>query len=90
MIVLKSKLNNIFGFDDFEFCFSYPKKIINSLIEEEHLRERPNFRYKKAVILMGSNATGKTSFGKALKLYWSFPDLISIGNMVKLLEKHQI
>ena len=83
MIVLKSKLNNIFGFDDFEFCFSYPKKIINSLIEEEHLRERPNFRYKKAVILMGSNATGKTSFGKALLRIFNY---INTENKALLLE----
>ena len=72
MIVLRAKLNNIFGFDDFEICFSYPKKIVNSLIEDEYLKERPNFRYKKAVILMGSNATGKTSFGKALLRIFSY------------------
>ncbi len=66
MIVLNLKLNNIYGFSDFTIDFSYPKKIVNSLIEDEFLEGRPNFRYKKAVVLMGANATGKTSLGKAL------------------------
>ena len=66
MIVLNLKLNNIYGFSNFSIDFSYPKKIVNSLIEDEYLEGRPNFRYKKAVILMGANATGKTSLGKAL------------------------
>lgn len=66
MIILNLKLDNIYGFSDFDINFSYPKKIVNSLIEDEFLENRPNFRYKKAVILMGANATGKTSLGKAL------------------------
>ncbi len=66
MIVLNLKLNNIYGFKDFNIDFSYPKKIVNSLIEDEFLDGRPKFRYKKAIVLMGANATGKTSLGKTL------------------------
>lgn len=66
MIVLNLTLNGIYGFDDFNINFTYPKKVVNSLIEEENLKGRERFRYKKAVILMGANATGKTSLGKAL------------------------
>lgn len=66
MIVLNLELKGIYGFDDFHINFSYPKKIVNSIIEHEHLKGRERFRYKKAVILMGANATGKTSLGKAL------------------------
>ncbi|MCH4080513.1 MAG: ATP-binding protein [Eubacterium sp.] len=46
---------------------SYPKKIVNSFIENEYLTERPNFRYKKAIILLGANASGKTSLGRMLE-----------------------
>ncbi len=67
MILLHLKLDNIYGFRNFEIDFTYPKKIVNSIIEEEHLPGRPNFRYKKAVALMGANATGKTSLGKAIQ-----------------------
>ena len=66
MVLLNVMLDNVYGFKDFSINFSYPRKIVNSIIEEEYLQERPNFRYKKAVILMGANATGKTSLGKAL------------------------
>lgn len=66
MIVLNLKLDRIYGFEDFEINFTYPKKVVNSIIEDEYLEGRERFRYKKAIILMGANATGKTSLGKAL------------------------
>ncbi len=83
MIVMNLNLKNIFGFTDFNINFSYPKKIVNSLIENECLKDRPNFRYKKAIILMGANATGKTSLGKALLRIFKF---IGSGNTALLLE----
>lgn len=66
MIVMHVKLNHIYGFDDFEMSFTYPRKLSVSLIGEEALAGRERFRYKKVVILMGTNATGKTSLGRAL------------------------
>ena len=66
MIILNLKLDGIYGFERFDIQFTYPKKVVNSIIEDEHLEGRERFRYKKAVILMGANATGKTSLGKAL------------------------
>lgn len=67
MIVLNLKLDNILAFKDFEVNFSYPRKLKKTLIEGEHLRTIPTFRYKKLVVLIGSNATGKTSL---IKLIW--------------------
>lgn len=58
------KLDNFFAFRDFTMNFSYPKKIVRSYIPNEHLLGYPSFRYKKLVILMGSNASGKTSLGQ--------------------------
>lgn len=83
MIVLDVKLNNVLGFTDFNINFSYPKKIVNSIMENEHLADRPNFRYKKVVLLMGANATGKTSLGKALSKIFKF---INSGNTSLLLD----
>ena len=77
MIVLNLTLDRIYGFNDFNINFTYPKKIVNSIIEAEHLAGRERFRYKKAVILMGANATGKTSLGKALLRIFGY---ISSGN----------
>ena len=53
---------------------TYPKKIVGSSIEEEHLADRPNFRYKKVNIIMGANASGKTTFGRTLMKIFNFID----------------
>lgn len=66
MILMDVKLHNLYSFRHFHLNLSYPKKIVNSYIPEEHLPGRPSFRYKKAVILMGPNASGKTILGRGL------------------------
>ena len=72
MIVLNVSLKGIYGFDDFNINFTYPKKLVKSIIGDEHLEGRERFRYKKINVLMGSNATGKTSLGKALLKIFNF------------------
>ena len=66
MVVLDAALNHIYGFDDFHINLTYPRKLSVSILGDESLAGRERFRYKKAVILMGTNAAGKTSLGKAL------------------------
>lgn len=66
MIIMDIKLDNFYAFRNFHMNMSYPKKIVHSYIENEFLPERPHFRYKKAIILMGPNASGKTSLGRIL------------------------
>lgn len=81
MIVLKISLDHIYGFEGFEANLTYPKKVVDSLLGEEHLDGRERFRYKKALILMGANATGKTSLGRALMRIFAF---IETGNQTLL------
>jgi len=83
MIIMNLELNHIYGFENFKINFTYPKKIIDSLIEEEHLNGRERFRYKKVVILMGANASGKTTLGKALFGIFKY---IETGNETFLFE----
>ena len=83
MIVLDLSLKGIYGFDDFGINFTYPKKLVKSIIGDEHLDGRERFRYKKVNVLMGSNATGKTSLGRALLKIFSY---INSGNESFLLE----
>ena len=64
MVVLDVRLDNFYAFKNFHMKLTYPKKIVGSSIKEEHLEGRPNFRYKKVNIIMGSNASGKTYFDK--------------------------
>ena len=66
MILMDVRLNHVYGFDDFELSLTYPRKLNVSVLGLEALAGRERFRYKKALILMGANATGKTSLGKAL------------------------
>ena len=72
MIIMDLKIDNFCAFKDFHMNMAYPKKIVNSYIPNEHLKERDNFRYKKVNILMGGNATGKTSIGKMLMAICNF------------------
>ena len=37
MIVLNLELDGIYGFDDFKINFTYPKKVVNSIIDDEYL-----------------------------------------------------
>ncbi len=72
MVLLDIKLDNFLLFNDFSMNLSYAKKPVNSSIKEEHLAGRPNFRYKKLIVLMGANATGKTALGKVLMGAFNF------------------
>lgn len=74
MILMNIVLDNLYAFQNFSLNMSYPKKIVNSTIEQEYLKDYPNFRYKKVVILMGANASGKTSLGKVMLDIFNFID----------------
>lgn len=71
MILMNVKLVNMGCFDDFEMNMSYPKKIVGTTLEET-LDGFNNFRYKKVNILMGMNASGKTTFGKILMSIFNY------------------
>ena len=66
--------NGLTKFDLHLMTMSYPKKIVGSTIDNECLFDFPNFRYKKVVVLMGANASGKTSLGRAMFDIFSFID----------------
>lgn len=74
MIVMDIKIDNFITFKNFHMNMSYPKKIVDSCISNEFLQHRTNFRYKKINIIMGANATGKTSIGKMLMCIFNFMD----------------
>lgn len=72
MIIMDLKVDNFFAFKNFHINMSYPKKILDSYIEGEYLKDRENFRYKKVNVVMGGNATGKTSMGMMLMAICNF------------------
>ena len=44
MILMNLELENIICFNNLKMNLSYPKKIVNSSLEFEHLKNFPNFR----------------------------------------------
>lgn len=72
MVVLDVKLDNFYAFKNFHMNLTYPKKIVGSTIESEHLPERTNFRYKKVNVIFGANASGKTTFGRMIMKIFNF------------------
>lgn len=72
MVILDVCLDNFYAFKNFHKNLTYPKKIVGSCIKDEHLAGRPNFRYKKVNIIMGANASGKTTFGHVLRSIFNF------------------
>ena len=81
MVLMNLKLDNYMAFNDFEINMSYPKKIVgNQLVE--NLVNHPNFRFRKLNILMGSNASGKTSIGRMLMNIFNFIDRKEFVNVI--------
>ncbi len=72
MIIMSIEIDNLFAFNDFKLNFSYPKKIVHSTIDGEFLKTKTNFRYKKVNIIMGANASGKTSLGRCMMIVFNF------------------
>ncbi len=72
MAVLNVEFDNVLCFNNFEANFTYPKKLVKTTLESEYLRDYPNFRYRKLNVIVGSNATGKTSLGKILWKVFAF------------------
>jgi hypothetical protein len=83
MIIMDLKLDNLRAFRSFHMNMSYPKKVLHSNIPDEYLSEHPNFRYRKLNIIMGANATGKTSLGREITNIFAFivrKDYLSLTN----------
>ena len=72
MIIMNLEADNFFAFKNFHMNMSYPKKIVDSYIAGEYLKDRENFRYKKVNVLMGGNASGKTTVGLLLMTVCNF------------------
>lgn len=85
MVVLDVCLDNFYAFKNFHMNLTYPKKIVDSCIQDEYLEGRPNFRYKKVNIIMGANASGKTTLGFMLRGIFNFISNKYHGNIVKVI-----
>lgn len=79
MIITRLKIDNLYGFQDFELDLTYPRRLKQSFVDYEYLEDVPSFKFKRVCILMGTNASGKTSLGKVL---WGIQSSINKDLMV--------
>lgn len=90
MAVLRIEFDNFLCFDNFVADFTYPKKLVNSSLKNECLKKFPNIRVRKVNIIIGSNASGKTSFGRAIWHVFMFlknKEAIKITSLIKNVNK---
>lgn len=68
MIFLKITCDNLYRFQNFELDLTYNKKFNHPLSQDDILFENSNIKVRKNIVIMGANASGKTTFGKLLCL----------------------
>lgn len=66
MIFTRIYLDNLFSFRDCEIDLSITRKLANSTVAHEYLADYKNFNFRRVCIISGSNAGGKTAFGRVL------------------------
>ena len=66
MIILSLKCDNIFMFKDFFIDFTYSRKLSHPLSEKDYLFPGSRINVRKRMLILGGNASGKTTFGKIL------------------------
>jgi ABC-type oligopeptide transport system ATPase subunit len=66
MVILRVACDNLYMFKNFELDLTYERKINHPLAINDVLFEGSKIRVRKNIIIMGANASGKTTFGKLL------------------------
>lgn len=72
MILMDLQLDNLRGFRNFHLNTACPKEAAGSVTFDAHLSGRPDFRYRKTVLILGANGTGKTAIGLMLRDIFDF------------------
>lgn len=72
MIILRVACDNFYMFKNFEVDFTYERKSNHYLSENDRLFADSKIKVRKNLIVMGSNASGKTTFGKLLCMIFNF------------------
>ena len=72
MIILRVACDNLYMFKNFEVDFVYERRNNHWLSEKDKLFVGSNIKVRKSLIIMGANASGKTTFGKLLCMIFNF------------------
>ena len=66
MIILKIACNNLYMFKNFEVDFTYNRQVNHLLAKNDRIFAGSKIKVRKNLIVMGANASGKTTFGRLL------------------------
>lgn len=66
MVILKIACDNMYMFKDFSIDFTYKRQVKHSLSASDALFDGSKIKVRKNIVIMGGNATGKTTFGKLM------------------------
>ena len=72
VVILRVACDNIYMFKNFELDFTYERRINHPLAKDDELFEGSRIKVRKNLVIMGANASGKTTFGKLLCLILNF------------------
>ena len=72
MVILRVACDNLYMFKNFELDLTYQRKINHPLAEGDTLFEGSRIKVRKNLIVMGANASGKTTFGKLICVILNF------------------
>ena len=72
MIISRIACDNFYMFKDFTLDLTYEKAIKHSLADGDILFKGSKIKVRKNLILLGANASGKTTFGKLLCMILNF------------------
>lgn len=72
MVILQIACDNIYMFKNFKLDLTYNRRINHPLAQNDLLFPGSRIKVRKNLVIMGSNASGKTTFGKLLRFVLSF------------------
>ena len=72
MVILRVACDNFYMFKDFNLDFTYNERIVHPISQHDVLFEGSHIKVRKNLIVMGGNASGKTTFGKLLCMIMNF------------------
>ncbi|WP_196600494.1 AAA family ATPase [Pectinatus frisingensis] len=72
MKILGISCDNFYMFKDFNLDFTYKKKVTHPLSKYDVLFQKSKINVRNNIVIMGENASGKTTFGKLLCLICNY------------------
>ena len=90
MIILKVSCDNLYMFKKFEVDLTYNRQVSHPLSASDRLFQNSKIKVRKNLILLGANASGKTTFGKLLCLILNYIRGNNINLEAAIYDKNKI